>query len=136
METIRDNTYSKIEYDKENALLLHTWLSTSENMTADNFIEEVFFWRDFVVNNNIKYHILDTRYFKFTVTPDIQDKMANEAVKPAVESGLKKMATILPEDDLFALVSVEQSITENEEQGGLPSQYFSNVEDARAWLLG
>lgn len=136
MKTIRENQYSTVEYDEVNALLIHTWLLASENMLDEDFIDEVFFWRDFVIANAIKYHILDTRNFRFTVVPKIQDKMAVEAVKPAVESGLQKMATILPEENLFAQVSVEQSLEENQQQGGLTSQYFGTIEEAKAWLLG
>lgn len=135
MEEVLKSDYCSIKFDAEKLLIEHTWLLTTENMTDEEFRKVCSFWKDFCIENQVKYNLLDTREFIFTVSTDTQDWLANNIVAPTVGANMQKMATILPEGDIFAQVSVEQAMEENQEQGGLPSKYFDNIEEARSWLL-
>lgn len=135
MEVIYKDQFNTLVYDKESALTHHTWLESSEDMTDEEFKKVVEIWQKTVLDNQVKFHLLDTRNFRFMVNPDIQDWMAVKMVAPCVEAGLQKMATILPDGDIFAQASTEQSMDENKEQGGLESNIFTNIEDAKEWLF-
>lgn len=134
MEVYKDE-FSELLYDTENSMTIHTWFESSEHITEEGFRETVKVWKNTVLENKVKFHLLDTRNFRFAVSPDIQDWMALEMVMPCVQAGLLKMATILPDGDIFAQASTEQSLEENEEQGGLESQIFTTIKDAKSWLF-
>lgn len=135
MEIVYENEYVTMQHNAEEKVTEQVWYATSENMTEEEFKEFMNFWREFVIENGVKYHLIDAKEFIFTIEPEVQNWVATEVVGPAVQQGFEKIAQILPEKDLFAQVSVEQTMDENAQQGGLNFAHFASVEEGRKWLL-
>lgn len=134
-QKVLESQYCEISYYPENQMLSHTWFPSTETMRDAEFKEIVEEWLELVIKYEIKVHLLDSLNLRFPVSPDVQDWMASIIVKQAVESGLQKMAIILP-DEFISQLSTSQAIEENNMQAGLKSQYFNNQEEGFKWLLG
>lgn len=135
METVYENEYVVMQYYADKKLTEQIWYPTSKKMSEINFREFMIFWREFVIKNGVKYHLIDARAFIFTIRPTLQDWIATEIVGPTVQKGFEKIAQVLPEKDLFAQISVEQTMDENASQGGLNFAHFASLEEGRKWLL-
>ena len=126
------NEFCTIEIDEVKSIALVTWTAESKNMTVEQFKEEQLAQLEAAKKYQLKYFILNGKLMQFPITPDLQDWIVENAIKPSIEVGVKKSATILPKE-IFSQVSVEQTMNDGADDS--IAQYFDNIEDAKKWLL-
>ncbi|TAH19514.1 MAG: hypothetical protein EAZ08_08475 [Cytophagales bacterium] len=128
--------YSKHIYQSSTEILYSDWFISTENMQAEEFIQEMEVWLK--VSQQCKFTYLFDRCinFLYIISPDEQLWMANLLNRAWVEMGLKKYAHIVPAEFISSL-SVEQVFGEYLDMK-LPNQYpiidFVDEEDAITWL--
>lgn len=132
-ELLHQNLLISIWFEKDKELLTCQWTSASEKMKAEDFKREILNYAQKSLELKAKYLLGNTLDFRFTIAPDVQ-KWHDDVVAPLyLEANVKKIALIVSAD-LFAHVSVTQTL-EEEKIDVLTTQYFEDVETARAWLL-
>ena len=77
--------------------------------------------------------MLDARKFGFSITPEEQEKVADNFFAELIKLGEQKVAFLVPEA-IFSMVSLQQ-VMEEEQTGTLTTQYFDTLENAQNWLL-
>jgi len=129
---------SKTEYaihyiDEEKSLLEQCWTNQEGNMSVEDYKIDMFNYLKFVEKYNIKNALINTELFGFSITPDIQEWIdKNIAVK--ANCIVKKIAFVLP-SDIFAQVSIQQTMDEKEGVKYQNVNYFENINDAEKWIL-
>lgn len=135
VETNKRTEFMTLEFDTENSVLNTLWSPETESMTDEEYMEVFQNLSNSIRNHKIKYWLGDTRAFKKTVSPELQEWYAKEIMPELIEAGLEKIALIAPEEFIAGL-SVEQSIDEILMANGnkLTIQYFDNMQEARDWV--
>jgi hypothetical protein len=88
-----------------------------------------------MIKCKVRYNLLDARDFRYVVVPEEQDWAARESLIPAAQSGLQRMATLLPINNFTAKVAIEQSMEEHQIQAGVEVRLFESKVAAHFWLL-
>ena len=107
------NDYSEIRYDNTTGIINQIFFEKTEEMTIDEFKQEMLIFAEHCINNKAALHLINSFEMNFVITPDIQ-KWINNKILTKFESFAKKVAFLMP-SDFFAQVSVEQTM--NEEEG-------------------
>lgn len=131
MKTLHQDRFVKIIYAPEIAQIEHHWSAESYEMSEEDFKKEQLLYLEFAKRLKPKRGLVNSKNFRFTIDPQLQDWM-NETLHPHYqELGLKKAAFLVPED-FFAQFSIEQIFDDYQ-----PFQvmYFDKEENAREWLL-
>jgi len=128
---IFENEFCEMELTEDN-LLQVVWFPTTATMKDNDLMTQQLLQKDTVIQNNVKKMLIDGRNQLFTITPELQERIGREALQPAIEAGLQKVAIILP-TDIFAMVSIEQTMNEGSALG-FETCYFENEITALAWL--
>jgi len=128
---IFENEFCEMELTEDN-LLQVVWFPTTATMKDNDLMTQQLLQKDTVIQNNVKKVLIDGRNQLFTITPELQERIGREALQPAIEAGLQKVAIILP-TDIFAMVSIEQTMGEGGAQG-FETCYFENEITALACL--
>lgn len=131
MKLLHQNKFVKILYFPEIEQIEHHWSSKSYEMSEEDFKKEQLIYLEFAQHFKPKRGLVNSRDFKFTIDPQLQDWM-NEHLHPYYEElGLIKAAFLMPED-FFAQFSIEQIF---EDYRPFQVMYFDKEESARNWLL-
>ncbi|MCS6968960.1 MAG: hypothetical protein RMJ44_11420 [Cytophagales bacterium] len=117
----------------ENAKCLHfVFQPYSRLMTKEEYLQELKHYIALVQQYCPKAILADTRDFGFTITPDIQDFINKNILLTYESIGVTKHA-ILTSKDLFAQISIEQTMEENLKPC-YQNRYFADEQEAFAWL--
>lgn len=128
--TYFDNDFCIIDYNDD--LVTVTWKPTSATMSDADFKEQQTKQSDCIVENKASKLLINGLNFGYTITPDLQEWTIKTHIPKAIENGLQKTATIVP-DELFAQVSVEQTMDEAKDMP-MQSKYFKDEKSALKWL--
>ncbi len=132
-EEVSKATFATHYIDEELSLLEQHWTNETGNMSEDDFKTEMFNYLAFVEEYITEKALINTKFFNFSIHSELQiwvDKnISNKANKI-----VKKIAFILPED-MFAEISIQQTMNEKEGAKYEKIKYFSTIEQARDWLL-
>lgn len=121
-----------IDYEESNSLLVSTFTEKTVHWNKETYQKEALESVGFAEKYKPKYHIIDTRKFMFTITPELQN-WVNQKIMPIYkENGLYKSAIVVSEN-IFSQVSIEQTIEDMENPAEI--HYFDSIEDARKWVL-
>ena len=136
-QTNFSNHFLEASFANEASLLTIRWLPSTYEMSAEEyqsiFMEIVGFIADYKVQRWMGY----TKDFAFIVSPEMQEWTAGEFNQKLTQTGLKKMAMIIPTDYITHL-AVQQSVGEMEKQQEKETfemRYFDNPQQAKQWLL-
>jgi len=80
-------------------------------------------------------NLIDTQDFQFTIVPKTQEWLNTIVFPKLIATGVKKMAFLVTEE-LFAQVSIEQTMEEDTAKEGFQTYYFKNRDEAMLWLEG
>ena len=133
MKLLHESKFWKFGYNAELDAMEYEWFSTSEDMSTEEYKEEMTKNAEEYKKHGPSKSLIDTRQFLFTITPEVQEWTDKEIFPVFVESGLKKLAFVVSQS-LFAQVSVEQMLDEQTASQHFQSQYFDDRDKALAWL--
>lgn len=132
MEMLRSSKFIDIEFDSIKKMYKITWKSTTEDMTDEEFKEEMLAYSNFFDLGG--HHVLhDMVNMNFSIVPELQEWLDKNINTKGVKAGVQNAAFILS-SDIFSSVSVQQT---NEELNAkkIPMQYFDDEAEAKKWLL-
>ncbi len=109
--TLHHTTFAQHQYEPDTHTLYSDWFEATENMTEDDFRDEVEAW--IRVSKEVKpTFIYDScSNFLYPINPEQQIWMAHTLNPAWIEAGVKKYAHILPLE-FIANLSVEQLFDE------------------------
>ncbi len=130
-----ESFYQNIEIFPDKRLILFEWKPSTELMTQDEFINELKLITQTLDEHKGKMEkaLILTQNLKFLLTPSNQ-KTLNNILAPAYQkSGIKKIAIVLPKDDIQQ-ISVEDAIEDGKEVTKVETRLFTDEIHARSWL--
>jgi len=129
----RDNIYAATYVEQENSLLIQEWKSATEKMKNSEYKAELVFYKDTILSQLLEKVLIDTKKFRFIISPDLQ-KWVDTQIAFFTNKIVKKIAFVMPEE-IFAEVSIQQTMEEEEATKYGTSLYFENRDLALEWLL-
>ena len=67
------------------------------------------------------------------IDPEDQEWVNTDWLPRAIEAGYRKVAIIVPED-IFSQIAVDDIMEKAREEAPVEDHYFTNLEEAKAWL--
>ena len=133
MEVLLASDTLKVFYDEKNELLKQVWFTSMQTYTEDDYKRDMIILLDIVhkVKNKLSY--VNTQQSTFVISPELQEWTNINIIKPTLQYGLKKVG-FLVSSDLFAQISIQQTM-EEEKDSGFETRYFNKEEECIKWLL-
>lgn len=138
--TLYNDKYCSVSLDEEGEFYEYHWYSATETMNDEDFKEVI---------KNISAPLegkklprlkalLNNRDFLFSISPDLQEwhaRFVTAKVRSTVENPALNKTAMIVSTDFINQLSIEQTMDENEETNNYGEvRYFTEVEEARAWL--
>ena len=125
------NNIQTIEYNSSTKQVTQTWTDESKSLNESEFKTEMLELAKFFEEHKPVNVLIDMRDFYFVVVPEMQT-WVNENVNSKL-SGINSLKTaFVVSSDLFASISVEQTLEDNKES--INNRFFENENDAEKWL--
>jgi hypothetical protein len=132
-EKILENKFCTYYYDEQNTFITQLWTNESDEMTEDDYKNEMLNYLSFVQKYTTSTVLINLQQFNFTIVPEIQT-WVDDNVAVHANKIVEKIAFILPKD-LMVELSVEQVMTEEEGKNYKALNYFDTEKLAKEWLL-
>ncbi len=126
--------FLKIEYQPENKLLITTWNVQDINFSDDDYKNEVLNYVRAVERYDVKAIIVDTRNYRFPLTPSLNQWTVENITPKLAANGVKRMAYVMPTDVLSKL-GVELLASTAQTKGTIIRQMFDDYEQAYNWAI-
>lgn len=123
----------KVYVDTETKVMEAEWFK-QEDLNNSEFMAYLQKWAEFVEHYQPVAFLVDSRQGHKVITPDLQEWHDQTIVPSYIRGGVRKIAFILPQD-IFAVVSLEQTFSEENALNELRTGYFEDSQKAREWLL-
>jgi hypothetical protein len=132
-QIIHSSKFLQLSYEQNTQTLVVLWLTTSSEMSEDNFKTEIHVITNAVRQTKAIFVLGLTKEMRYTIVPALQE-WHNGVLFPAfAEVGVKKLAVVVS-NDIFALMSIEQLI-EDVADAKFITRYFDEELVARDWLM-
>ena len=135
MQLYKDNNLT-IKHAKESNALLMTWNGYTNDDTYRQLIDLV---NRLMAEHNIKRTLHDVREHK-GITPKSQDYAAERSIEFRQKHWAmdKRAMVIKPDHDVFTKYGVQRFVkkVEDVDYEGQRREFFDDIEEAHAWLLG
>ncbi|WP_299460089.1 hypothetical protein [uncultured Microscilla sp.] len=135
MQLYKDNNLT-VKYAKESSALLMTWSGYTNDDTYCNLIDLI---NKLMVANKIKRTLHDVREHK-GITPKSQDYAAELSLEFRQKHWQmdKRAMVIKPDHDVFSKYGVQRFVkkVEDIDYEGQRREFFDDVEEAYAWIMG
>lgn len=125
--------YLKIDFDKSTKMLKALWYAESGGLRTESFKQELYKWRDAIIECQPKLLFVDSRNMNFTIVPELQKWFVTDIFTVYASAGVKRNAFVESEA-IFTSISIEQTIEENV-NAPFETMYFNNEAKAMKWLL-
>ncbi|MCC5946157.1 MAG: hypothetical protein JJT94_14600 [Bernardetiaceae bacterium] len=132
MKLLHQSKYVEILYDESKSLIVDKFLSTTDDMTTEEFKEEMYIFVKMCEEYHPARELVHLIDMQYPIVPEVQDWM-NEEIFPRYLNIIKRMAFLMPAE-IVAAMAVEQTMQEDTGKGFVQA-YFDNEADAIAWLL-
>lgn len=132
MKILTQNHIVKVEYDEQKGLFKHTWNDQTENMDDEEYKALVLLVNDLAYQVDAPLHLVDTSEFNFSISPAVQEWVAEKVFPMIAAKKVKKLAFMVSKD-LFSQVSIEQFVQENK-HAVVQTMYFDDEQQALQWL--
>ncbi len=126
------SNFMRIYFSEDTQILKIVWLDSSDEMTTEDFKEQIIGEKEAIVEFKPKAILADTLNFKYGIIPEIQD-WHNQFLFPVFRSENVTELAIILSTDIFAQVSVDQLIAD-EENPNFITRYFDEEQAALDWL--
>lgn len=130
---IYESDYLLIEHLIEKNMVKLEWSEKSENMSDEQYKQEMLKYAESLEKHHPKYVLIDTKSASFPISPDLQKWTNMHIISKAIDVGLQKTAVIYSTDFITQL-SVEQ-VFDEDKQSVIRRQIFDNLKDAEEWLF-
>lgn len=127
--------YITISIDQSRSVIKFIWSENAsyEKMPDDIFRIEVLKQTELIEKYEVKYVLIETLNFTFTISLTTQTWIDEEIYPKWAKSGVKKIA-LTTSQEFIAQLSIEQAIDENSSKE-MVSQFFENESKALEWLM-
>jgi hypothetical protein len=132
MQIISSDKYHQLYYYPEKSYFRFVNLPDNVELTNELFMTMMSHYAELVEKYQPFYLLLDSRMGSFPVPPSVQEWVAKE-IAPRTMS-IKRIANLISAD-LFAQISVEQMMEEEEIAGYYQVNYFQDQELGENWLF-
>lgn len=130
--SIYESIFMTVIYYQEDRFTELIWHATSENMDDEQYKEDIYNFVESVINLDRIGGITDKRDCRFSVHPELQERVNINALTPFLEKGQNKLAIVEGTDLITNLAS--QQIMEEETGSKFQTRYFDDIEAARNWM--
>lgn len=135
METLFDDKYNKVLFDKAISLHYNINKAATIYMSEEQFKTLLFKWKTSVFNTQPRLILVDNRALQFPVSPDLQLWTVENISTPVLEMPVvEKFCFVMPEEFISNLSIAQLTGEANIKTGKNKIRYFSNLEEAKAWL--
>jgi len=133
MQELHNSKFQRIIFDEETGIMDETWKPETKNMDDEEFKNEIGHQLDATLDVKPRLVITNTLEMLYVISIEMQEWMNSVIFPQYMKVGIEKVAILLSEQ-IIAQLAVEQTM--EEEQGSqFEFSYFSNLEEAQAWLL-
>ncbi len=129
---LASNIYWNVDYNEVDNIIETKWSRESVSLSAQNFQQHLIEFSQFVAMYKPKGFITNSQEGHYVIAPDLQTWHDNEIIPIYIQSGLRKIAFILP-PNIFSAVSLEQTFEEKQAKL-LLVKYFEDETKARNWI--
>ncbi len=133
MKTPFSSEFLEISFFEEHKILQIKWFSISEQMTDEDFKNQILHEKNAVKTYKPKTIFADATNFAFPISPILQEWHNDFLFPTFIEERLKKIG-ILVSNDIVVQMSVEQLINDDKNITFI-TQYFNDKNKAFEWLL-
>ncbi len=119
--------------DLEISLLEQIWENEEENMTEEDYKNDMKNYLYLVTIYNFKLNLINTKFFAYFINPEVQE-WVDENIFTITKNIVEKIAFVVP-TNIVAQISIEQTMEEANGLGYKKVAYFDTNEEARFWLL-
>ena len=124
--------FSSILVDTEKKIIVQDWYNQTKDMTIDDFKNDMLALAKAYEEHKPKRVLVLQKNFQFIVTLELQNWVVNNVAIKLGQIKTEKVAIVVSED-LFASVSVEQTMEEKADTG-IEIKYFDEEQQAREWI--
>lgn len=137
MKLILSTDYIDVYYREDLNILYAEWSKKAKSMDREEFKKHIIDFVAYISEYSTKYGLLgfltNSQKGHFTMDIDIQ-AWHDEVIAPQyLAYRIEKIGFVLPKEDFFAAISLQQTFEEAQAQQ-LQTRFFSNLEDALAWM--
>ena len=133
MNILYQSKFFLLKYDEELSIFENLW-SESNLLTEDDYKNELLNYANLAVKHKPRNYLVNSPDFAFTATPELQLWTVENVFPKTMHAEAKKMAIIVA-SDIFAQVSIEQTVEEGAElTNQVITRYFDDYQAAMAWL--
>lgn len=125
--------YQEFSYEESTKILTIIWQKNTSEMNDEEYKDEQMQTLKFIRELHPNKLLINSQSLDYVINPEMQIWTDENLVKPCIEVGIEKFAFVMPAD-LFALVSIEQAVEENESQLQR-TKFFDSVDTAKHWLI-
>ena len=134
METLYKSEFQQIDWYEQEQIFDITWYNTEDKLTDEFYRQELqeqveIYQSKSSSNNGV---LIDIEHFVFSILPETQAWVTDNIFPRVIETGIIRLAVLVPKD-IFAHVSLDQNLEEDEEFLSR-TKYFEDKEEARQWL--
>ncbi len=130
---VYQSKYLHLAYFAESKLIEMTWLPATVNMSDAEYKKELLNYLEITKELRPLKVIPDTREIQFVIHPELQE-WTNQVIFPVGLSINLNQIAFVASQEMISQLSIEQTM---EEENGTKfiTRYFSNKEEAKAWIL-
>ncbi|WP_375560524.1 hypothetical protein ACE193_22980 [Bernardetia sp. OM2101] len=131
---VYESVFLRLEFFKDDSLIEVTWLPATENITDEEYKEELLNYLNFALELKPKRAIMNSQSLLFTASPTIQEWTDQTIITPSTEVGLTKVAVVMSKE-FIASLAIEQLMEDTSSNQIVTIMSFKDKEEAREWVL-
>lgn len=131
-QEIYRSEFAVFEYDRTSNLILHTWFSSTRDMSWGQFRTILENYSKLLDKYNPKSVIINATDFAYIIIPEEQEWLDSNINQKGTEMGIHKFGFVMSKDQI-AQISNEQVMQEEQGQK-ITTQYFNNLSEAIRWV--
>lgn len=137
MTNIINNSIFSLDYYPEHSLMVYKASEQTINLSEDSFKEGFSQTNFYVKKYRPQFFLSDSREQLYIIPPEIQQWITENVYPVWAESGIKKLAILIPSDLLtqLSLWQTTQNIEENIPKLKYEIKYFDDEKAAWGWLI-
>lgn len=130
-ETVFENDYQKVSYDRLTRTVWQQYLPPTENMDPETYREQIAKCAKVVHQYDCRTLVTDAREFLFTIPPEMQQGVSRAIGQQLAAAGVSTFV-IVGSSDWIVNLSMEQALEEGELVNARPYQIavVESVEEA------
>lgn len=133
LRTLFSSDFCTITFDEDREILMMEWKEATKMLYVEGFKENVELIAKFAKRYRPKGLLINAKRLHFVIAPQVQDWYQRNIMPCYMEAGLKKISIVMTEE-FIANLSIKQVFEERPNPEKLHNSYFSEIQQAMAWL--